>query len=60
MRAVEDRARELGLKRLRVDASLNAVRFYERAGYVLQATGAHRLWNGVDLPCAHMSKELAD
>lgn len=60
LRTLEARARELGLKRLRVDASLNAVGFYERAGYVLQSTGAHRLWNSVDLPCAHMSKELAD
>ena len=60
LRTLEGRARELGLKRLRVDASLNAVGFYERAGYELQATGAHRLWSGVDLPCAHMSKELAD
>lgn len=59
LRTVEARARELGLRRLRVDASLNAVGFYERAGYELQATGAHRLWNGVDLPCAHMAKELA-
>lgn len=58
--AVEERARELGLKRLRVDASLNAVGFYERAGYVLQGKGAHRLWNGIDLPCAYLSKELAD
>lgn len=60
LRTVEARARELGLKSLRVSASLNAVGFYERAGYVSRATGAHRLWNGVDLPCAHMSKELAD
>ena len=60
LRAVEARARELGLKSLRVDASLNAVGFYERAGYELQATGTHRLANGVDLPCAHMSKGLAD
>ena len=60
LRAVEGRAREAGLKRLRVEASLNAVGFYERAGYELQGTGAHRLWNGIELPCAHMSKELAD
>jgi N-acetylglutamate synthase-like GNAT family acetyltransferase len=60
LRTVEARARELGIKSLSVDASLNAVGFYERAGFVLRATGAHRLWNGVDLPCAHMSKELAD
>ncbi len=58
--AVEERARELGLKSLRVSASLNAVGFYERAGFELRAAGAHRLWNGVDLPCAHMTKELAD
>jgi N-acetylglutamate synthase-like GNAT family acetyltransferase len=60
LRKVEERARAAGLKGLRVDASLNAVGFYERAGYSLEDMGAHRLWNSVDLPCAHMSKELAD
>ena len=60
LRAVEGRARAAGLKQLRVSASLNAVGFYERAGYELQSMGGHRLWNSVDLPCAHMSKELAD
>ena len=60
LRTVEARARELGLKRLSVDASLNAVGFYERAGFELQGTGTHRLGNAVDLPCAHLSKELAD
>ena len=60
LRTLEARAQAHGLTRLHLCASLNAVGFYERAGYELRATGAHRLWNSVDLPCAHMSKELAD
>jgi len=57
---VEERAREAGLKSLRLDASLNAIGFYERAGYELKGMGERRLWNAAVIPCAHMSKEFAD
>jgi putative acetyltransferase len=60
LRALEGRARELGLKSLRLDSSLNAVGFYERAGFRREGTGEHRLGGVVDIPCAHMSKRLAD
>jgi hypothetical protein len=38
---------------------LNAVGFYERAGFEVEGTGEHRLGGVVDIPCAHMSKRLA-
>jgi len=59
LRTLEGRARELGLERLRLDSSLNAVGFYERAGFEVEGTGEHRLGGVVDIPCAHMSKRLA-
>lgn len=57
--ALEDEARAAGLKRLQLSATLNAVPFYERAGYVEEGPTVHRLPNGVELQCLRMSKELA-
>jgi putative acetyltransferase len=57
---LEGRARELGLEGLRLDSSLNAVGFYERAGFRVEGVGEHRLGGAVDIPCAHMSKRLSD
>ena len=60
LKTLERRACELGLKTLRLDSSLNAVGFYERAGFSVEGMGEHRLGGVVDIPCAHMSKRLAD
>jgi ribosomal protein S18 acetylase RimI-like enzyme len=55
---LEERAREGGLKSLHLCASLNAVEFYERAGFERQHLTSHRLANGVEIACVLMSKEL--
>ena len=58
LRKLEARARELGLDMLRLNASLNAVGFYKRAGYVAQAESKYRLASGVEIRCVPMAKEL--
>lgn len=60
LRTLEARAREHGLKGLHLCASLNAVPFYERAGFARAELTAHRLPGGVDIACVRMTKELAD
>ena len=57
---LEGRAREAGLKSLHLCASLNAVGFYERAGFGRQHDTSHRLANGVEIACVLMSKELGE
>jgi len=52
-------AREAGLKRLKLDASLNAVPFYEACGFSCAAPVVHRLATGVELPCRGMVLELS-
>ncbi len=58
LRSLEAAARAAGLKGLQLSATLNAVPFYERAGYCGEGTTVHRLPTGVELPCVRMSKEL--
>jgi hypothetical protein len=57
--ALEDAARAAGVEKLHLSATLNAVSFYERAGYVGEGPVVHRLPTGVELECLRMSKELA-
>jgi len=57
---LEGRARAGGLKRVHLCASLNAVEFYERAGFERQHNTSHRLANGVEIACVLMSKELRE
>ncbi len=57
--ALEEEARAMGLKRLQLSATLNAVPFYESARYVEERATVHRLPNGVELQCLRMSKDLA-
>lgn len=59
LRLLEERARELGLKSLKIDASLNAVPFYKSAGYEPQKEMNHRLASGVEIGCVLMTKELS-
>lgn len=59
LRKLEERARANGLKVLRLNASLNAVPFYERAGYVAQEQSKYRLATGVEIACVPMTKAIA-
>ena len=59
LRRLEERARDLGLKSLKMDASLNAVSFYRSAGYESQKVMKHRLASGVEIGCVLMTKELS-
>jgi GNAT superfamily N-acetyltransferase len=56
---LEERARDLGLKSLKMDASLNAVPFYRSAGYEPRKGMKHRLASGVEIGCVLMTKELS-
>ncbi len=59
LRKLEERARVNGLRVLRLNASLNAVPFYERAGYVAQERSKYRLATGVEIACVPMLKTMA-
>lgn len=59
LRKLEERARANGLGVLRLNASLNAVPFYERAGYVAQEESKYRLATGVEIACVPMMKAMA-
>ena len=52
-------AREAGLQRLELDASLNSVRFYEAEGFRALGEVQHRLASGVTMPCMNMALDLA-
>ncbi|HEX8072584.1 MAG TPA: GNAT family N-acetyltransferase [Pyrinomonadaceae bacterium] len=58
LRQLEARARELCLSALHLNASLNAVPFYERAGYEREGLTKHRLAGGVEIACVRMTKDL--
>ena len=58
LRKLEERAGALGLKVLRLNASLNAVPFYEKAGYVAQEESKYRLLTGVEIACVRMVKAV--
>ena len=56
---LEERASDLGLSELRLNASLNAVPFYEKAGYVAQERSKYRLLTGVEIACVPMVKAMS-
>lgn len=58
LQKLEERAHALGLEELRLNASLNAVPFYKRAGYVAQAESKYRLSTGVEIACIPMVKAI--
>ena len=58
LRKLEERACDLGLLVLRLNASLNAVPFYEKAGFVGHERSMYRLTTGVEIPCVPMSKKI--
>lgn len=55
---LEERARLLGLTMLRLNASLNAVPFYQKAGFVAQERSKYRLFSGVEIACVPMFKAI--
>jgi GNAT superfamily N-acetyltransferase len=59
LRRLEERSLDLGIKSLKIDASLNAVPFYKSAGYESQKEMKHRLANGVEISCILMTKDLS-
>jgi putative acetyltransferase len=59
LRALEALARGAGIESLRLNASLNGVPFYERAGYAWREQGSHRLSNGCEVACVLMDKRLS-
>lgn len=59
LRRLEERARELGVKSLKMDASLNAVPFYKSEGYESEKEMTHRLASGVEIRCVLMTKALS-
>jgi len=56
LRKLEERARALGLGMLSLNASLNAVPFYKRAGYLGEEESKYRLSTGVEIACVPMVK----
>lgn len=59
LRKLEERAQDLGLKSLHLDSSLNAVSFYQSAGFEPQEEAKHRLSSGVEIECVLMKKEAS-
>jgi N-acetylglutamate synthase-like GNAT family acetyltransferase len=58
LRRLEETARACGLKSLRLTSSLNAVRFYERAGFEAVGELKETIGPGVERASVRMFKEL--
>ncbi len=58
LRELENRAEVLGLEALRLNASLNAAPFYNKAGYVGAEQSKYRLSTGVEIACIPMVKMI--
>lgn len=58
LKTLEVKARELGMKVLRMDSSLTAVAFYARHGFHELGRGEHRLADGLVMACVKMEKAL--
>jgi putative acetyltransferase len=56
---LEEVARVRGLSMLRLKSTLNAVPFYQRAGFRVEAPAKHRISPELELACVAMRKELA-
>jgi GNAT superfamily N-acetyltransferase len=56
---VEGLARDAGLTELCMDASINAVAFYEANGFVSLEAGEHPMPSGARMACVRMRKVLA-
>ncbi len=58
LKAVEDRAKSLGLAKLTMHSSLTAAPFYQRHGYTSLAEETHTLSTGVTMKAVAMAKTL--
>jgi putative acetyltransferase len=58
LRTLEERARAFGLESLGLDSSLNAVAFYERAGFEALERLTKTISPGVERASVRMSKRL--
>jgi putative acetyltransferase len=58
IKTLEAKARELGMKMLRMESSLTAVPFYLRHGFRELERGEHRMASGVLMACVKMEKAL--
>lgn len=56
---LEALARDLGIDAVNLKASLNAVPFYEAAGYTAMSSGWNLTTNGLRMACVSMEKRLA-
>jgi putative acetyltransferase len=56
---LEELARRHHIRKLSLDASLNAESFYMRCGYAVIGKGEHVLRTGVKMACIKMSKALS-
>ena len=56
--ALEQRARAHRLSQLHLHATLNAVPFYTKLGFVRAGAATNRLPSGIELPCERMHKQL--
>ncbi len=59
LQKLEERARDLNIESVKLDASLNAIAFYKSAGYEPQLKTKHRLTLGVEIGCVLMTKKLS-
>jgi GNAT superfamily N-acetyltransferase len=59
LRKLEERAAVLGWGALTLNASLNALPFYQKAGYVAEKESKYRLTNGVVIACVPMVKSIS-
>ena len=55
---LEELARDAGLTELRMDASINAVPFYEANGFISLERGEHVMSSGGRMACVRMRKAL--
>lgn len=55
---LEELARQAGVTELRMDASINAVRFYEANGFISLKRGEHVMSSGGRMACVCMRKTL--
>jgi putative acetyltransferase len=58
LQALETKAGTLGLMALQLCSSLNALPFYESAGYKAHMHMKHQLPDGTEIPCIYMIKKL--
>jgi GNAT superfamily N-acetyltransferase len=55
---LEDLAREAGVAELRMDASVNAVPFYEATGFIALERAEHPMPSGARMACVRMRKSI--